>query len=1225
MEDFYNSSLIQSIKDKIKTNNNKDITGNILQEELLKIVSALDLGGMFLGFASKSTNPVNEGKSRANGFYFSTEEGTYTNFIGSNNQSLVIGSDLEIIYREVNNDTLTWNHRSIASQFSVSGEEDNFASLDGNGGLQDSGYKADDFATAAQGALADTAYQKPQSGIPSTDLTNAVQTLLGKADTALQPTDVKTINNQSIVGSGNITIEGGGTNDYTDLENKPQINSFVLSGNKSASDLGLATAAQGTKADTAVQQVMVGTTTTGEAGTNASVTNSGTQTAPILNFTIPRGENGKDGQDAVNPFKGYFNSLSDLQSKYHTGEAGDFVNVYDSTANKTYRYIWDASLATPAWAQALDSSNNPIEVTPSTATFNSGENVVDVSIVDLETGGSANVPNAESVKQLNEKLYGVPSGQVEEVENDLAMTDGNKLHCLISSTRIRIYASTSSQDAWTYEINIEGMSKIRIYPNPNTSTKAAYIVILNNKLPKNTGSSNIDYGPEELSGYIATGCDGYTPDSDSTSSKMTIRMTDTDVSETGYHEITLSSQAKYLYVSKTVSYNSGYLETTPAKIAEVISQPIPSEVGDIYKLDERIDALEDGGLFDNQLRRIASPCIPALHNYKVDEQGNCIESEDTLTTDIVCGDFFVSVGSSYRIKRAILFDENGKVVNYNLVFNTGEGPNTTIPFGTIDSSTYATSFGKAQSINYCGIALEIQHKDNTSANPITISPQDAIITVFIYNDGNLKSELLTSSDFNGQVASDTSGQLVYEKQSVINLLKRVKTCTTIDWPVIRSFPCTQYTNQYRDHYYLQGSRQIGVPYSRSSVRERWFGLDVSPTTFISAANNPYSVLYTEQIGASGTDYPFHSEYGISSYGASNGVPYYGLVCSAYASYIMGLSAAIQTSNMANNSYTIKLKEVGYGAEQAALNAMEIPPLSLVTTPSHTYIVLDFLLNEFGERVCAIVVEETYPNVKATLYRVFRLQTRFNGDYSKVLSNQDTIQLSVPKPSQLYNHREKNIWNKTKTYGILHYYDYLYGDNNVMFYMGDKAVVMKYDTTNYAKNDACWLIVKPEDVYTTVQVEKYDNTTGTWSNVGSKTIATDKQSYSDNNTDYYKIDVTSLCNTKGKYRAYLTDGTNNTSYTEWIVLDVSLYKDGNRIKWTVNNDDSSEGDDDYVTVVAANRVTSVGQPYSGLDTVEETNASNGYVDYLNSSDISARIVCRCNYGTASRYKVMTTFS
>ena len=66
-------------------------------------------------------------------------------------------------------------------------------------------------------------YSKPSGGIPKTDLASAVQTSLGKADTALQShqdisgkqdklvsgSNIKTINGQSILGSGNITIEGG--------------------------------------------------------------------------------------------------------------------------------------------------------------------------------------------------------------------------------------------------------------------------------------------------------------------------------------------------------------------------------------------------------------------------------------------------------------------------------------------------------------------------------------------------------------------------------------------------------------------------------------------------------------------------------------------------------------------------------------------------------------------------------------------------------------------------------------------------------------------------------------------------------------------------------------------------------------------------------------------------------------------------------------------------------
>ena len=45
----------------------------------------------------------------------------------------------------------------------------------------------------------------------------------------------------------------------------------------------------------AAATVTVGTVTTGEPGTDAIVTNSGTENAAVLNFTIPRGENGAGG------------------------------------------------------------------------------------------------------------------------------------------------------------------------------------------------------------------------------------------------------------------------------------------------------------------------------------------------------------------------------------------------------------------------------------------------------------------------------------------------------------------------------------------------------------------------------------------------------------------------------------------------------------------------------------------------------------------------------------------------------------------------------------------------------------------------------------------------------------------------------------------------------------------------------------------------------------------
>lgn len=62
-----------------------------------------------------------------------------------------------------------------------------------------------------------------------------------KQDELISGTNIKTINNESILGSGNINIQGGGggTSDYTDLENKPSINNVTLNGNKSLNDLGI--------------------------------------------------------------------------------------------------------------------------------------------------------------------------------------------------------------------------------------------------------------------------------------------------------------------------------------------------------------------------------------------------------------------------------------------------------------------------------------------------------------------------------------------------------------------------------------------------------------------------------------------------------------------------------------------------------------------------------------------------------------------------------------------------------------------------------------------------------------------------------------------------------------------------------------------------------------------------------------------------------------------------
>lgn len=69
---------------------------------------------------------------------------------------------------------------------------------------------------------------------------NEKSTWNNKQNALVSGTNIKTINNQSILGEGNLVIESSsGTTDYSDLENKPKINNVELNGNKSLQDLGI--------------------------------------------------------------------------------------------------------------------------------------------------------------------------------------------------------------------------------------------------------------------------------------------------------------------------------------------------------------------------------------------------------------------------------------------------------------------------------------------------------------------------------------------------------------------------------------------------------------------------------------------------------------------------------------------------------------------------------------------------------------------------------------------------------------------------------------------------------------------------------------------------------------------------------------------------------------------------------------------------------------------------
>lgn len=111
--------------------------------------------------------------------------------------------------------------------------------------------------------------------------------------------------------------------------------------------------------DGAAATVSVGTTTTGAAGTNASVTNSGTSSAAVLNFTIPRGADGVTPDTSVTTY-----SLSNLPA-HSGGTNGYFIRKQLSVVTMNIDVIWMNSVTANSWTSI---GTLPSAILP-TATF----------------------------------------------------------------------------------------------------------------------------------------------------------------------------------------------------------------------------------------------------------------------------------------------------------------------------------------------------------------------------------------------------------------------------------------------------------------------------------------------------------------------------------------------------------------------------------------------------------------------------------------------------------------------------------------------------------------------------------------------------------------------------------------------------------------------------------------------------------------------------------------
>lgn len=121
----------------------------------------------------------------------------------------------------------------------------------------------------------------------------------------------------------------GYTSDYINfkiLDNYTETDDICVKFNNTTKEFNISKCVPGGAGQTTIQ---VGTTTTGEPGTDASVINSGTDTAAILNFTIPRGDpgakgdKGEQGEQGIQGIQGDKGDQGEQGIQGIPGEKGD--------------------------------------------------------------------------------------------------------------------------------------------------------------------------------------------------------------------------------------------------------------------------------------------------------------------------------------------------------------------------------------------------------------------------------------------------------------------------------------------------------------------------------------------------------------------------------------------------------------------------------------------------------------------------------------------------------------------------------------------------------------------------------------------------------------------------------------------------------------------------------------------------------------------------------------
>ena len=325
------------------------------------------------------------------------------------------------------------------------------------------------------------------------------------------------------------------------------------------------------------------------------------------------------------------------------------------------------------------------------------------------------------------------------------------------------------------------------------------------------------------------------------------------------------------------------------------------------------------------------------------------------------------------------------------------------------------------------------------------------------------------------------------------------------WVNLKWTPKNKVPKQGGASYFPANTERIGMLYGEGAYQDKRVGADVSLRTFMTAINNPYSLMYTENTNENHSQ----SAYGITYYGDYNSGAYMGMSCNIFVYNVLG-SPITWSSFETDGGSAIdeNIVEKVYDQSSHGLRLMDI-----LATQGHVRIVSRLWRDNRNVVKKVQVSEIVGSGARNILYS--------DTEFDRFLKNEN---YRIYRFKELY----KNIDYEQSPFVTLDgeeliSYDY---NNDICTFAGDYASFAEGDLIhiNYEKG-----------IYTSMQIYKDENLIDTIA-IG----------------EGHDVDLTNKNYSYGKYKARLTDGTNHSDFTYWEILNLEISLNGEELTYSSEN-------------------------------------------------------------------------